>query len=317
VPAAKAAPRVLLLHGEEGFLIAEESRRTLATWTEPLVSDFGYDALDGGSSLTADRLRDAVLQAPFLDPHRVVAARGIAPRRADVLAPALAEVPETSRVLLTVSGKLPASSRLLKAVNALDAGQARELAPLKGRALQDWGHQRARELELPPAVAAAVLRVTPPDLGLIDSELRKLAAFRAGGGQLDPDTVNELLAGGRQDEIFRLTDHLLPRPSAQAWRTLDQLLEREPPTVLAYRLSRHLALVLEVKTRQERGESLERIQRAMREHSFVVQKAYDAARGTDSARLEAGLKALLDYEWEVKSGQIDAELGLQVALARI
>ena len=75
--------------------------------------------------------------------------------------------------------------------------------------------------------------------------------------------------------------------------------------------------MLEVKTRQERGESLERIQGTLREHSFVVQKAYDAARSTDAERLEAGLRALLDYEWEVKSGQIDADLGLQVALARI
>jgi len=312
----RATPRVLLLHGEEAFLIAEESRRTLAAWTEPLVSDFGYEALDPGG-LTAERLRDAVLQAPFLDPHRVIAARGIATRRADGLAPALNEVPDSTWLLLTVSGKLPAASKLVKAVNALAAGQAREMSPLKGRALTDWGHQRARDLELPPAVAAAVVRASPPDLGILDSELRKLAAYRAGGGELDLDTVAELLAGGRQEEIFKLTDHLLPRPTAQAWRTLDQLLQREQPTVLAYRLSRHLALVLEVKTRQERGESLSSIQGSMREHSFVVQKAYDAARSTDAARLEAGLRALLDYEWEVKSGQVDAELGLQVALARI
>jgi DNA polymerase-3 subunit delta len=312
----RATPRVLLLHGEEAFLIAEEARRTLAAWTEPLVSDFGYEALDP-SGLTAERLRDAVLQAPFLDPHRVIAARGIATRRADGLAAALSEVPESTWLLLTVSGKLAASSKLVKAVNALEAGQSREMSPLKGRALTDWGHQRARDLELPPAVAVAVIRASPPDLGILDSELRKLAAYRAGGGELDPDTVGELLAGGRQEEIFKLTDHLLPRPTAQAWRTLDQLLEREQPTVLAYRLSRHLALVLEVKTRQERGESLSSIQGSMREHSFVVQKAYDAARSTDAERLEAGLRALLDYEWEVKSGQIDAELGLQVALARI
>jgi len=313
----RTPPRVLLLHGDEGFLIAEEARRTLAAWTEPLVSDFGYEALDGGTALTMERLRDSILQAPFLDPHRVVAARGVAPRRADALAPAFVEVPETTRVLLTVNGKLPAASKLAKAVSALASGRVQELAPLKGRALTDWGHQRARDLELPPAVATAVLRASPPDLGVLDSELRKLAAYRAGGGELDPDTLAELLAGGRQEEIFRLTDHLLPRPTAQAWRTLDQLLEREAPTVLAYRLSRHLALVLEVKTRQERGESLERIQGTLREHSFVVQKAYDAARSTDAERLEAGLRALLDYEWEVKSGQIDADLGLQVALARI
>ncbi len=148
----RPTPRVLLLHGEEAFLIAEESRRTLAAWTEPLVSDFGYEALDP-SGLTAERLRDALLQAPFLDPHRVIAARGIASRRADALAPALNEVPESTWLLLTVSGKLPASSKLVKAVNGLAAGQARELSPLKGRALTDWGYQRARDLELPPAVS--------------------------------------------------------------------------------------------------------------------------------------------------------------------
>ena len=55
----------------------------------------------------------------------------------------------------------------------------------------------------------------------------------------------------------------------------------------------------------------------MREHSFVVQKAFDAARSTTPDRLEAGLRAILDYEWEVKSGQIDSEAGLRVVLAKL
>ncbi len=307
---------VVLLYGEESFLIADECRRLLKEWTAGLVSDFGLDRLDA-SSLTMEHLREAVLQAPFLDPHRVVVALGVALRRADGLAPALGEVPESTRILISVGGRLPANSKLVKAVQALPGGAARELARLKGRALTDWVHHRGRELDLPPPATAQVLRSAPPDLGVIDSELRKLAAFRAGGGDLDPATVRELVAGGRQEEVFRLTDQLLPRPTPQAWAVLDDLLEREPPTTLAYRLSRHLSLVLEVRTRQERGESLSEMQESMREHSFVVQKAYDAARSVDPERLEAGLRALLDYEWEVKSGQIDAELGLQVALARI
>jgi DNA polymerase-3 subunit delta len=110
---------------------------------------------------------------------------------------------------------------------------------------------------------------------------------------------------------------VLPRPSAAAWRTLAGLLEREQPTIIAYRLARHLALVLEVRAHQERGESLSQVQAVMREHPFVVQKAYDAARSTTAERLESGLRALLDYEWEVKSGQIDATLGLEAVLARL
>jgi DNA polymerase III delta subunit len=49
----------------------------------------------------------------------------------------------------------------------------------------------------------------------------------------------------------------------------------------------------------------------------VIQKAYDAAKGADPERLEAALRAIRDYEWEVKSGQIDAELGLEVLLTRL
>jgi DNA polymerase III subunit delta len=294
----------------------ERGREVEADWSRELVSDFGKEALDA-SALTPERLQDAVLQAPFLDPHRVVIARGVLPRRAEALAGALGEVPETTRLLLTVSGRLPASSKLVKAFAALAGGQVQEMAPLKGRALTDWVHDRGRRLNLPPAVTAHVLRVTPPDLGVLSMELEKMAAYAATGGDLDPGTVRELAAGGRHEQIYRLTDHLLPRPTAEAWRVLDDLLDREGATAVAYRLARHLSLVLEVKTRQERGEPLSAIQASMREHAFVVQKAFDSAGAADARRLEAGLRVLLDYEWEVKSGQIDAELGLQVALARL
>ena len=315
-PSARSSNRpILLLHGEESFLIDDEARRTLIDWRSQLVSDFGSEAMDP-AGLSADRLRDAVQQAPFLDPYRVVSVRGIATRRAEGLAAALTEVPDSTRVLLTVSGRLPASSKLAKAVLAA-GGRVTEHQPLRPRALQDWVFGRAREYGLPTSAGAALIRLARPDLGIIDSELRKLAAYRATGNDLDQAAIEELVVAGRQDDIFRLTDHLLPRPSAGAWRTARSLLEREQPTTIAYRLARHLSLVLEVRARQERGESLSQVQAAMREHPFVVQKAYDVARETDVNRLEAGLRALLDYEWEVKSGQIDAALGLEAVLARL
>lgn len=308
-------PTVVLLHGDEGFLVEDEARRTLLEWRGGLVSEFGLEVLDP-VAVTAARLRDAVLQLPFVDPYRVVCGRGIPARRADALAPGLVEVPETTRVLLAVAGRLPPSSRLVKAVAAA-GGRSTEHQPLKPRALQTWIFARARQYGLPPMVGAALVRVARADLGVIDSELRKLADYRAGGYELDRETIDELVVAGRQDEIFRLTDHLLPRPDADAWRVLSGLLDRESPTTIAYRLARHLALVLDVKARQERGESLPAVQSSMREHPFVVQKAYDAARTVTAERLEAGLRALLDYEWEVKSGQIDSGLGLEAALAKL
>lgn len=315
-PARMAAARpILLLHGEESFLVDDEARRTIAEWSRDLVSEFGFEALDP-ASLTAGKLRDAILQIPFLDPYRVVAVRGVTARRADGLAPALAEVPESTRVLLAVNGKLGAASKLAKAVAAA-RGRTREHQPLKARALQTWIFNRTKEYGLPTMAGAALVRSSRPDLGVLDSELRKLAAYEASGNRLDQAAIDELVVVGRQDEVFRLTDHLLPRPDAEAWRVLAGLLEREQPTTIAYRLARHLALVLDVKARQERGETLSQIQGQMREHAFVVQKAYDAAGRVSGDRLEAGLHTLLAYEWEVKSGQIDATPGLEAALAKL
>ncbi|GAC1657895.1 MAG: hypothetical protein NVS9B1_16730 [Candidatus Dormibacteraceae bacterium] len=309
--------RALLLHGEESFLVDEEARRVLAGWSAELVSDFGFQAVDP-AGLTAPRLRDELIQSPFLDPYRVVAIRRLPARRAEGLAAALKEVPDTTRLLITVGGKLGAGNALARAVAALPGGAVRELARLKGRALADWASNRARELQLPASIGPLVLSASVADLGVLDSELRKLAAYRDSGFPLDGEAVSALLIGGHEEDVFRLTDRLLPRPSAEAFGIARKLVQGgESPTGLAYRLSRHLAFVLEAKARRDRGESLAEAQSAMAGHPFVVQKAFEAAGSVESARLEAGLRALLDYEWEVKSGQVDAELGFEGVLARL
>lgn len=315
--AGKAA--ALLLHGDERFLVEEKARTTITAWSAELVSDFGLDTMEG-VGLTPARLQDAVLQSPFLDPYRVVSVRGVPLNRAEGLASALAQIPPTTRLLITVAGRLGTTNKLAKAVHAA-GGQVEEMPRLVRRALSDWASKRAVERHgLTPAIAAQVVRVSPPDLSIIDSELTKLAAYRASGpgANLTPEVITELLAGGREDEIFKLNDHLLPHPTTQAFDIARNLTRSGVgPTLIAYRMARHVALVLAVKARQERGESLSQVQSQMTEHSFVVQKAFDAARQVNSDNLEQALRQIRDYEFEVKSGQVDADLGLDVLLTRL
>jgi DNA polymerase III subunit delta len=315
--ATARAVTVLLLHGDERFLIDEAARTTLEMWKAELVSDFGFETLDG-TGLTAPRLQDSIIQAPFLDPYRAVFVRMLPATRAEAMAPALADIPPTTRLLITVAGRLSAGNKLVKAITSAQ-GTVSELQHLKGRALSDWTSKRAVAVHgLTPAIAAQVVRVTPPDLSVVDSELSKLAAYKASGSKLTSEAITELLAGGREDEIFKLTDNLLPHPTPQAMQIARGLTRGGmQPTSVAYRMARHVALVLEVRARQERGESLQHVQDDMAEHRFVVQKAYDAAQNADPNLLEAALRAIRDYEWEVKSGQIDAELGLDVLLTRL
>src|SRR5439155_19616758 len=134
------------------------------------------------TGLTAGRLADAVLPAPFLDPYRIVWVRGVAAARAEGLAPGLAEVPVTTRLLIVIAGRLSQSNKLVKA--AITAGgRAEESVRLKGRALNDWATRRAEQLGLTRVIAAQVTRVTHADAGVVDSELQKLAAYKASGAK--------------------------------------------------------------------------------------------------------------------------------------
>ena len=295
----------------------ERARAILEDWSKDLVSDFGLETIEG-QGLNVARLQDAVLQAPFLDPYRAVYVRMVPANRAEGLAPALTEIPPTTRLVITVQGRISPTNKLAKAITA-KGGKAEEMQHLKGRALIDWAARRAQDKHgLTPNIAAQVVRVSPPDLSVIDAELTKLAAYKASGAPLTPQAVSELLAGGREDEIFKLTDNLLPAPTAQALEIARNLTRGGlQPTSVAYRMARHIALVLEVRARQERGESLQQVQDQMTEHRFVIQKAYDAAQNTNPDRLEEALKKIRDYEWEVKSGQVDADLGLDVLLTRL
>lgn len=308
---------VLLLHGDERFLVDERARSLLEAWRAELISDFGIETMEGGAATPA-RVQDAVLQAPFLDPYRVVFIRMVPANRAEGLAASFGHVPATTRLLITAGGRLGPGNKLVKAIAAA-GGAVEEMPRIKGRPLSDWASRRAVERHgLTAGIGTQVVRSSPPDLGVIDSELTKIAAYKASGAKLTAEVVADLLAGGKEDEIFRLTDNLLPRPTPQALQIARNLTRSGlQPTSVAYRMARHYALVLEVKARQERGESLSEIQNQVPEHRFVVQKAYDAAQQANADQLEGALGKIRDYEWEVKSGQVDADLGLDVLLTRL
>src|SRR5690348_16619433 len=153
--AAKGLSTALLLHGDERFLIDEKARATVTTWTGELVSDFGLDTMEG-TGLGPARLQDAVLQSPFLDPYRVVFVRMVPANRTEGLAGAVAEIPATTRLLITVAGRVGSTNKLVKAITAA-GGQAEEMQHLNRRALTDWTSRRAVEVHgLTPNIAAQV-----------------------------------------------------------------------------------------------------------------------------------------------------------------
>src|SRR2546430_16416527 len=99
--------------------------------------------------------------------------------RREGLAGAVQEIPSTTRLLMTVAGRIGPTNKLAKSITAA-GGQVVEMQHLKGRALGDWAARRAVDKHgLTPAIAAQVVRGAPPDLSISDSELTQGAAYKA------------------------------------------------------------------------------------------------------------------------------------------
>jgi hypothetical protein len=170
------------------------------------------------------------------------------------------------------------------------------------------GGERAADHGLTPAIAAQVVRVTPPDLSIVDSELKKLAAYKASGSKLTPEAISELLAGGREDEIFKLTDNLLPRPTAEALKIARGLTRGGmQPTSIAYRMARHMALVLQVRARQTAASRCPRSRKNVRASLRPAEGVRRGQRGR-LERWSAALRAIRDYEvgGQVRTGRCGA-----------
>ncbi len=226
-----AAAELLLVHGEERFLVDVEARAWLAAARAASASDLSVEILDAPSKL--DGLRRSLIEVPFLDPRRHVLVRD-APQlservrrgadSADALAAALETRAPSTSVCLVAHTRVSASNPVLKAVQTL-RGRVSEHPLLRGRELRSWIERRVteRRLRLPRGAVDHLLLVVGADCGRIENELDKIAAY-AGGRVPDLTEVRTLVGGLEQLAAWDVVERLLTPPHGRGAAALDALI---------------------------------------------------------------------------------------------
>jgi DNA polymerase-3 subunit delta len=229
-----AAPaELLLVHGEERFLVDREARAWLAAARAASASELSVEVHDAPTRL--DGLRRSFIELPFLDARRHVLVRdppqlSERPRRGSDSAEALAAALETrapsTSVCLVAHTKVTPANPVLKAVQRL-RGRISEHPLLRGRELRSWVDRAVagRRLRLPRGAVDHLLLVVGADLGRMDSELAKLAAFAAQGRAVSLEDVRVLVAGSEQLATWDVVERLLTPPHARGAAAVDTLIE--------------------------------------------------------------------------------------------
>ena len=320
---AKPTPTFYVLHGADEFTRAEtlaDFRRRLGP---PDTVDLNTTVLDGRKTTLAE-LRHACDAIPFLAEKRLVIVEGLLARAASQrdslvdLIGYLPQLPETTRLVFVEDKVLPASHPILKLAQEEAQGYVKQFDPPGAKALPKWIADCVAKYggAIEPQAAAQLAAAIGTALRLLDQEIVKLVTYTNGERPIAAADVDALVPYAQAAVIFDLVDALGRRDGRTAAQTLHRLLDAgEHPLGLLAMIVRQFRLLIQIKELKAGGGNPQAIAKELGIHPFPARKLHSQAAYFTTAQLEAVYRRLLETDVGIKSGQIEAEVALDLLVA--
>lgn len=346
-------PTFYLLHGLDEFGMAEFVDTLKAKMGDPALASLNTTVLDV-RTLTLAEARAACDTLPFLTDRRLVliegwltkllsrtesAAEDEADEADEVEAPArtsggltpketmaglaeyLPRLPASTALVMIEKRDLPEKNVVLKAASAPAAAEwalVRHFDLMKGDALVKWIRTRAKkaggEFSREAAEALAEVEHDPRALG---NEILKLLTYVGFARAVELDDVETLTPAGGEAVIFDLVDALGQRRGPQAMRELHKLLATEEPLYVLTMIVRQFRLLLQAKELLNGRAGVDEVAAALKLHAYPTGKICTQARNFELDELERIYRRLLDYDTEIKTGQIEAAAALDTLVGSL
>lgn len=311
-----------IFHGDDTHSQKEALNSVLEKMGDPGLLDLNTTRLEGAA--TYAQLVQACSAMPFLAKVRVVLAHNLLGDKADKsflkqVAAYLPQLPETTRLFFLESGKLPDKHAILQMAGEEKQGYVKLFMRPQGVEVERWIRQRVVEKNgrISPQATHLLATNIGSDLQVMDNELEKLLLY-AGEREIISEDVQKLSPYVAEANIFDLVDALGNRHGKKAALLLQQKFnEGTEPFQLFAMFVRQFRLLIQVKELADAGEKPPTIAKELRQHSFVVGKIYQQARGFSMEQLEQIYRHLLDIDVAVKTGRNDLVTALTLLVGQL
>jgi DNA polymerase-3 subunit delta len=320
---ARPAPTFYVFHGADELTRAE----TLADFRSRLgpadTADLNISFLDGRKTSLAE-LRHNCDAIPFLAEKRLVIVEGLLTRATkqekllDELTEYLGQLPETTRLVFVEEKPLPGNHPILQLAQQDARGYAKQFDPPDAKALPQWISERVRKHggEIESQAAAQLAAVVGADLRLLDQEVIKLVTYVNAERPITTVDVDKVVPYAQTAVIFDLVDALGRRDGRTAAQTLHSLLDAgEHPLGLLSMIVRQFRLLIQVKELKTEGANPQTIAKELGIHPFPARKLHNQAAYFTTAQLEVVYRHLLETDVGIKSGEIEADVALDLLIA--
>ncbi|HOA22394.1 MAG TPA: DNA polymerase III subunit delta [Aggregatilineales bacterium] len=316
-----------VFHGQDEPSLRDRLAKFYEKFSSPATADLNITRIDGETIQSGD-IEMAAGALPFLADYRVIVVENLTASATgreviDRLPDVLASLPDTTRIAFVETGLQSGGSQaaargraLKKLINAVEnyprgAVLSFDLPVEKER--PQWIQRRAKRYgaEIDSRAAHELAQRIGEDLTLADTELLKLATY-AGDRAITVEDVAELTPYSPEAGIFDMVDALGKRQGQRALSLLERLLEEgQEPLGIFGMIIRQYRLLIQMKEQLGRGQTSQSAARAIGMHPYVAEKISEQARYYSMEQLERIYRSLLDFDLEIKTGQIEPKLALE------
>lgn len=320
---------IIFLYGEDLW----RKKQKLNQLKERFIRDVDPSKLNlatlSPADLQEETLRSQILAQPFLARKRMVVVQNFfSEGRKKVLAEILLKIckdlGENTLLVIDEDGGKPKTwknqdARVLWEFLEKEA-MVEEFKPFYGARLEATIEKQAKQagLEIDQGARSLLALFCGGDLGAIEQELSKLAAFKAGTSKPGPslpriqsEDVKKVCISSQESSTFEFLDAFGSKDLRKLSPTLEEQLSEFDPLQLMSRIIGHLRALLVISSKGSGGGQ------ALRLHPFQLKKIQAQIKNWEPRELKKLLFKLMAIDFAIKRGLAgDGQVPLTVTLLR-
>jgi len=316
---AKQIPELILLHGQEPFLVQRMVRAIRTAVLENERDDFN-DNQFFGKECSATQIIDAALTLPVFAPKRLVTVKDAQLLPAAELDSLLSYLknPAPETCLLLVADKVDSRRKFFQQFKK--NGVVIEFKPLSERELFSYVKNYFEEQDIQITADAVALFCAMVGAGLheVHGELEKLRTFVSPRLLVDVGDIQAVVSRGRAENIFELGNAVGRGDIENTLLLANRLIETgEAPLKILSLVVRHFRQLWKVRELQVQNRDRQEIAGVARVPFFVVEGMIAQAKRFSRQHFQQAFELFLETDLAMKSSGADAEALLESLLLRL
>ena len=337
---SKNFPPVLLLFGEEDFLLEESADKILSVLVPDKDSEFDFELLDG-DSCSFDDLVSKCSAFPFIAPRRVVYLKNfdkMTDNESSMKNPEnhifikYLNSPQTTTVLLLtapVQFKKPAKDTKTKRARdfsstivniIMEKFEYVEFPKVYESDFAAWITRRIKTggKEIEPEACELLISQTQPSLRALNNEIEKLFIYTEQSKRITSADISKVTGISRVNNVFELQKATGKRNIARSIEILRNILSADRQEILIVTmLSRYFITLWQLIEEAANTTNEFQLAKAIGVNPYFVQEYLNAIRNYSPKEIDRAIKLLTMADEILKSSSVNAEYIIETTLIKI